>query len=331
MRDHDHRQRCPKVATATSATIDGVAVTHLRGGQGRGHDRARYGDHAVLRLYRRADCRWRRSRSILGEGVESSFNAITVDSDTSTSDTLMVFATGAAAQARRPEPSPRADDPRLKPASRRRSMRVLLDLAHQVVKDGEGARKFIADHRGGSGRRGKAARRIALSIANSPLVKTAVAGEDANWGRVVMAVGKAGERADRDRLAIWFGGVRVAHEGAARPRLRRGASFRRLMREPHVPIKRRPRPRQRLGDGVDLRSHQGIHRHQRRLSFVSRSCSSSWLSALVDQRWTRAGGSQRPEGRSRLPACGSSPAGKVEANERPEDGADPRIAGGSRH
>ena len=89
---------------------------------------------------------------------------------------------------------------------------MLLDLAHQVVKDGEGARKFVEVRVKGAVSK-RSARRIALSIANSPLVKTAIAGEDANWGRVVMAVGKAGEPADRDRLAIWFGETRVAHRG----------------------------------------------------------------------------------------------------------------------
>ncbi len=93
---------------------------------------------------------------------------------------------------------------------------MLLDLAHQVVKDGEGARKFVAVTVEGA-ETDAAAKRIALSIANSPLVKTAVAGEDANWGRVVMAVGKAGEAADRDRLAIWFGPIRVASEGLRDP------------------------------------------------------------------------------------------------------------------
>jgi len=93
---------------------------------------------------------------------------------------------------------------------------VLLDLAHQVVRDGEGARKFVEVRVEGAASR-KAAKRIALSIANSPLVKTAVAGEDANWGRVVMAVGKAGEKADRDKLEIYFGDIRVAHAGLRDP------------------------------------------------------------------------------------------------------------------
>ena len=91
-----------------------------------------------------------------------------------------------------------------------------MDLAQQVARDGEGARKFVTVEVGGA-ESDPSAHRIAMSIANSPLVKTAIAGEDANWGRVVMAVGKAGEPADRDRLAIWFGDVRVAVEGARDP------------------------------------------------------------------------------------------------------------------
>ena len=94
-----------------------------------------------------------------------------------------------------------------------------------MVRDGEGARKLVEVTRHRRRRATRSAKRIALSIANSPLVKTAIAGEDANWGRVVMAVGKAGEPADRDRLAIWFGDIRVAVEGARDPDLRRGASL----------------------------------------------------------------------------------------------------------
>ena len=93
---------------------------------------------------------------------------------------------------------------------------VLGHLAEQVARDGEGARKLVEIIVEGAVSK-KSARRVALSIANSPLVKTAIAGEDANWGRVVMAVGKAGEPADRDRLAIWFGGIRVAHKGMRDP------------------------------------------------------------------------------------------------------------------
>ena len=152
-------------------------------------------------------------QAMLSKSVERSFNAITVDSDTSTSDTLLLFATGAAAHGA-PEIGDAAD-PRL--ATFRRALdKLLLDLAHQVVRDGEGARKFIEVRVEGAASR-KAAKRIALSIANSPLVKTACAGEDANWGRVVMAVGKAGEKAERDKLDIYFGDIRVAHQGPRDP------------------------------------------------------------------------------------------------------------------
>ena len=99
---------------------------------------------------------------------------------------------------------------------RRALNRLLLDLAQQVARDGEGARKLVAVTVTGA-KSARSARRIAFSIANSPLVKTAVAGEDANWGRVVMAVGKAGEPAERDRLAIWFGDIRVAVDGERDP------------------------------------------------------------------------------------------------------------------
>jgi glutamate N-acetyltransferase/amino-acid N-acetyltransferase len=150
-------------------------------------------------------------QALLSGSVKDSFNAITVDSDTSTSDTLLLFATGAAKTARVTS----LRDPRLKPFKEGLDA-VLLDLAHQVVKDGEGARKFVEVRVTGATSR-PSARRIAMSIANSPLVKTAIAGEDANWGRIVMAVGKAGEPADRDRLAISFGDIRVAVKGERDP------------------------------------------------------------------------------------------------------------------
>ena len=146
-------------------------------------------------------------QALLSKGVTGSFNAITVDSDTSTSDTLLLFATQKAPGAKVTDPR----DPRLKPFKAALDA-LLLDLAHQVVKDGEGARKFVEVRVNGATSKASA-RRIAHAIANSPLVKTAIAGEDANWGRIVMAVGKAGEPADRDRLAIWFGDTRVAAKG----------------------------------------------------------------------------------------------------------------------
>lgn len=153
-------------------------------------------------------------QDMLSKGVGKSFNSVTVDSDTSTSDTLMLFATGAAARRGAPEIA-EPNDARL--AQFRRALnRILKNLALQVVRDGEGARKQVEVTVTGA-KSARSAKRIALAIANSPLVKTAVAGEDANWGRVVMAVGKAGEPADRDRLSIWFGDNRLAYNGERDP------------------------------------------------------------------------------------------------------------------
>ncbi len=164
-------------------------------------------------------------QNLLSAAVKHSFNCITVDSDTSTSDTLMLFATGRAGGAS----IETADDPRLD-AFRRALGEVTLDLAHQVVRDGEGARKFVSVTVEGA-ESDAAAKTVALSIANSPLVKTAVGGEDANWGRVVMAVGKAGQRAERDKLAIWFGPIRVAAQGLRDPAYDEGAASRYMKNE----------------------------------------------------------------------------------------------------
>jgi glutamate N-acetyltransferase / amino-acid N-acetyltransferase len=153
-------------------------------------------------------------QNLLKQGVTDTFNAVTIDGDTSTSDTLLAFATGAAG-ARGMQKITTLSDQRL-PAMRKAFDAVLGNLAEQVARDGEGARKLIEIIVEGAVSK-SSARKIALSIANSPLVKTAIAGEDANWGRVVMAVGKAGEPANRDRLSIWFGGVRVAHNGERDP------------------------------------------------------------------------------------------------------------------
>ena len=142
-------------------------------------------------------------QSMLVETANKSFNAITVDSDTSTSDTVLAFATGQAGN------DPNADIDPFKDAFQD----VLLDLAHQIVRDGEGATKFVEITVSGA-ESDQAAKTIGLAIANSPLVKTAVAGEDANWGRVVMAVGKSGEAADRDKLAISIGGIEIAKKGS---------------------------------------------------------------------------------------------------------------------
>jgi len=163
-------------------------------------------------------------RGCLDPGLEQSFNAITIDSDTSTSDTLLVFATGAAASCGAPRIAV-AEDPRAT-AFRLALAQVMRELALQVVKDGEGLTKFVTVRVTGA-ESDEAARRIAQSIANSPLVKTAIAGEDPNWGRIVAAVGKAGEAANRDRMAIWLGDILVATEGevAAAYREAQGAAY----------------------------------------------------------------------------------------------------------
>jgi glutamate N-acetyltransferase/amino-acid N-acetyltransferase len=172
-------------------------------------------------------------QALLKEGVTDTFNALTIDGDTSTSDTLMVFATGKAADRGAPKVS-RANDARLK-SFRKALQAVLADLAEQVARDGEGARKLV-EVVVESAVSKSSARRIAMSIANSPLVKTAIAGEDANWGRVVMAVGKAGEPADRDRLSIWFNGIRVAHRGARDPAYDE-AQVSAAMKQPKISLK----------------------------------------------------------------------------------------------
>lgn len=150
-------------------------------------------------------------QEMLSAATQKSFNCITVDSDTSTSDTVLAFATGQNdARALNSFDDPGAD------AFQAALNDLCLQLAQLVVRDGEGATKFIEVAVTGA-TSDDSAKRIALSIANSPLVKTAIAGEDANWGRVVMAVGKAGEPADRDKLSIGFGGVTVARDGLVVP------------------------------------------------------------------------------------------------------------------
>lgn len=148
--------------------------------------------------------------ALLRETNEQSFNAITVDSDTSTSDTVLLFATGKVAH----KAVTQADDPAL--ANFRQALQGLMtDLAQQIVRDGEGATKFIAVQVKGAVS-DASAKIIAKSIANSPLVKTAIAGEDANWGRVVMAVGKCGEPASPEALLVTFGGQPVTEHGKVR-------------------------------------------------------------------------------------------------------------------
>ncbi|UOM33214.1 bifunctional glutamate N-acetyltransferase/amino-acid acetyltransferase ArgJ [Acuticoccus sp. I52.16.1] len=165
-------------------------------------------------------------QAMLSAGVGKSFNKVTIDSDTSTSDTVLLFATGASGVAVAGEDALRfaaaLDD-------------LLLALAHWVTKDGEGCTKFVSITVEGA-ESDASANKIAKSIADSPLVKTAIAGEDANWGRIVMAVGKAGEPADRDRLAIWFDDVRVAVEGERDPAYSEAAASA-VMQKPEIAIR----------------------------------------------------------------------------------------------
>jgi glutamate N-acetyltransferase/amino-acid N-acetyltransferase len=199
----------PKLATRT-ARIDGVAVTINGFCKGSGMIAP---DMGTMLAYVFTDAKLSATalQAILAAGTDKSFNCMTVDSDTSTSDTLLMFATGKAGHGAVTDPH----DPRLADF-RAKLDDLLIELAQLVARDGEGATKFIEIKVTGA-EHDRGAKRIALSIANSPLVKTAIAGEDANWGRIVMAVGKAGERADRDKLAISIGGVAITRDGEPVP------------------------------------------------------------------------------------------------------------------
>ncbi|MBY0363507.1 MAG: bifunctional glutamate N-acetyltransferase/amino-acid acetyltransferase ArgJ [Phreatobacter sp.] len=202
----------PKVATAT-ASLGGVTVTINGMAKGAGMIAP---DMATMLSFVFTDAPIDAPvlQALLSKGVRTTFNAVTVDSDTSTSDTLMLFATGAAEKRGAPRIAETGD--RRLAGFRKALQAVLADLAEQVARDGEGARKLVHVVVKGAVS-GASAFRVAKSIADSPLVKTAIAGEDANWGRVVMAVGKAGEPAERDLLSISFGDVRVAHRGERDP------------------------------------------------------------------------------------------------------------------
>jgi glutamate N-acetyltransferase/amino-acid N-acetyltransferase len=207
----------PKMATA-SAMIDGKRVTLNGIAKGSGMIAP---DMATMLSFVFTDANLPSAvlQELLSAAVKPSFNAITVDSDTSTSDTLLLFATGKGAHH---APIAKANDKRLNDF-RQRLDGVLLNLALQVVRDGEGAQKLIRIDVTGADS-DDAAKRIGLSVANSPLVKTAIAGEDANWGRIVMAVGKSGEAADRDKLKIAFGSQVVAENGERSPKYNESAA-----------------------------------------------------------------------------------------------------------
>ncbi|MFT6168160.1 MAG: glutamate N-acetyltransferase/amino-acid N-acetyltransferase [Celeribacter sp.] len=166
---------------------------------------------------------------LVSDATNTTFNCITVDSDTSTSDTLIVGATGRTAAAEILPDTQEASD------FFEALQAVMLELSHLVVKDGEGATKFVEVQVTGAATDADA-RKVAASIANSPLVKTAIAGEDPNWGRVVMAVGKSGATADRDLLSIWFGDVLVAENGWVSPTYSEdaGASY---MKNEHIVVR----------------------------------------------------------------------------------------------
>jgi glutamate N-acetyltransferase / amino-acid N-acetyltransferase len=199
----------PKAATRT-ATIGGaeVCITGIAKGSGMIAP-----DMATMLCFVCTDAKLPAAamQGVLKKGVDSSFNCTTVDSDTSTSDTVLLFATGQAKHPRVP-----ADGGALLADFATALNAVLLDLALQVVRDGEGAQKLVRIEVTGA-TTARSAKRIGLAVANSPLVKTAIAGEDANWGRIVMAVGKAGEPADRDKLSVAVGGVWMARDGGVVP------------------------------------------------------------------------------------------------------------------
>ena len=209
----------PKGASAM-VEIDGVPVTISGFAKGSGMIAP---DMATMLAFVFTDANVDRPalQWMLSQGTETSFNAVTVDGDTSTSDTLLLAATGQAPMARIYNDG----DPRFH-VLKEAVDKVLLDLALQLVRDGEGATKLVHVHVTGA-ESDAAAKTIGLAIANSPLVKTALAGEDPNWGRVVMAVGKSGEAADRDRLTITFGDILVAENGWVAPGYREedGAAY----------------------------------------------------------------------------------------------------------
>jgi glutamate N-acetyltransferase / amino-acid N-acetyltransferase len=212
----------PKLATR-KAEIDGVEVTINGIAKGAGMIEPNMATMLAF-LFTDAAIEPMALGTCLHPAVDDSFNAITIDGDTSTSDTLLIFATGRSVARGAPHIA-YGEDPRLA-AFRIAVAQVMHDLALQVVKDGEGLTKFVTVKVTGAESK-QAARTIAKAIANSPLVKTAIAGEDPNWGRIVAAVGKAGEKAERDALAIWLGDIQVARDGEVAPGYReaQGAAY----------------------------------------------------------------------------------------------------------
>lgn len=206
----------PKGATATVKGEGGdILISGIAKGSGMIAP-----DMATMLVYIFTDAKISQAtlQKMVWRNLDASFNSITVDSDTSTSDTLLVAATGQSAAAPVVGPVAKAFESALKS--------VMVDLAHQVVRDGEGATKFVEVRVSGASS-DEDAHRVARAIADSPLVKTAVAGEDPNWGRIVAAIGKSGAEADRDRLSIRFGDILVAEKGWRNPKYREedGAAY----------------------------------------------------------------------------------------------------------
>jgi glutamate N-acetyltransferase/amino-acid N-acetyltransferase len=206
----------PKGATATVKGEGGdILISGIAKGSGMIAP-----DMATMLVYIFTDAKISQAtlQKMVWRNLDASFNSITVDSDTSTSDTLLVAATGQSAAAPVIGPVAKAFESALKS--------VMVDLAHQVVRDGEGATKFVEVRVSGASS-DEDAHRVARAIADSPLVKTAVAGEDPNWGRIVAAIGKSGAEADRDRLSIRFGDILVAEKGWRNPKYREedGAAY----------------------------------------------------------------------------------------------------------
>ena len=213
----------PKGAAATVTTKTGAV--HIAGiAKGSGMIAP---DMATMLVYIFTDAKIPAAtlQKLLSRHVDATFNSITVDSDTSTSDTLLLAATGGSGV------EPTGSDLKAFEAALKG---VMLNLAHQVIRDGEGATKFVEVRVTGAASP-RDAHKVALAIANSPLVKTAVAGQDPNWGRIVAAIGKSGAKADRDRLTIKFGDITVAKDGWRNPDYREedGAAY---MRQPELVI-----------------------------------------------------------------------------------------------
>jgi glutamate N-acetyltransferase/amino-acid N-acetyltransferase len=199
----------PKGATATAA-IDGIEVRVSGFAKGSGMIAP---DMATMLAYVFTDAALPAAvlQPLLAEANDRSFNCVTIDGDTSTSDTVLLCATQQA-----PHPAVANPNDRRLDDFRRALDTVMVDLAQQIARDGEGATKFVTIEMTGAAT-DRAARRIGLSIANSPLVKTALSAGDPNWGRIVMAVGKAGEKIDPDRLVISIGGIQITAEGGPVP------------------------------------------------------------------------------------------------------------------